>query len=200
MKSVCLSRLWSALRRWTDYLPSSLHHRRLFLQLSLADLRHSKNVCLHREQVRDIKFSPEYGHVLSTSFDRTLKVYPPIALVVPIPLLLILRGWAVAPPFIVEWLAGRCIIARGPDIFVQGSCVSADLRLQTFPSVFLPMSRHLAFVLALVLCADVALSGGLHSVFGALVPRCSYAVSLVAFCCSVLCRLFPWNRPRVGTS
>ena len=46
-------------------------------QFSLADLRHRKNIQLHREQIRDIKFSVEGGNVsymLSTGFDRTLKV------------------------------------------------------------------------------------------------------------------------------
>lgn len=46
-------------------------------QFSLADLRHHKNIYLHREQVRDIKFSSNggsIGYVLSTSFDKTLKV------------------------------------------------------------------------------------------------------------------------------
>eukprot|EP00752_Nemacystus_decipiens_P012701 g11253.t1 len=46
-------------------------------KFSLADLRHRKNIHLHREQIRDIKFSVEGGSVsymLSTGFDKTLKV------------------------------------------------------------------------------------------------------------------------------
>lgn len=60
-------------------------------QFSLADLRHKKNVCLHREQVRDVKFSPHAGsagYVLSTSFDRTLKVRRCACLTSPSPLCL----------------------------------------------------------------------------------------------------------------
>lgn len=46
-------------------------------QFSLADLRHHKNIHLHGEQIRDVKFSDEGGNVsytLSTGFDKTLKV------------------------------------------------------------------------------------------------------------------------------
>lgn len=48
-------------------------------QFSLADLRHHKNIHLHREQIRDIKFAVEGGngnvsYMLSTGFDKTLKV------------------------------------------------------------------------------------------------------------------------------
>lgn len=49
------------------------------VQFSLADLRYHKHIHLHREQVRDVKFSGHLrsgggGYVLSTAFDRTLKV------------------------------------------------------------------------------------------------------------------------------
>lgn len=56
--------------------PSSFVNGETF-QFSLADVRHQKNIILHREQVRDIKFSSQAGgsgYVLTTSFDRTLKV------------------------------------------------------------------------------------------------------------------------------
>ncbi|CAM9676450.1 unnamed protein product [Ectocarpus sp. 12 AP-2014] len=46
-------------------------------KFSLADLRHNKSIHLHREQVRDVKFSADggsVGYILSTSFDKTLKV------------------------------------------------------------------------------------------------------------------------------
>lgn len=49
----------------------------LLPQFSLADLRHHKSIRLHRAQVRDVKFSSNAGgagYILTTSFDKTLKV------------------------------------------------------------------------------------------------------------------------------
>jgi len=51
-------------------------------QFSLADTRHHRNIHLHREQVRDVKFSVDggsVGYILSTSFDKTVKVGDPRA-------------------------------------------------------------------------------------------------------------------------
>lgn len=62
-------------------LPTPPAPSSVIIQISLADPRCHKNICLHKEQVRDVKFSGDAGaaaaagsYVLSTSFDRTLKV------------------------------------------------------------------------------------------------------------------------------
>lgn len=47
------------------------------LQFSLVDLRHYKHIGLHRGQVRDVKVKSDQlgpGFMLTTAFDRTLKV------------------------------------------------------------------------------------------------------------------------------
>lgn len=69
-KSESLSLLSSCVAT-TSLLPRHVH------QFSLADLQHHRSIHLHRDQIRDIKFSVEGGNVsyiLSTGFDKTLKV------------------------------------------------------------------------------------------------------------------------------